>query len=75
MVSHDQVPWNTAYQRFRDRTADGARARVHDSLRDQVRLAEGRDRQPSAAILNSQSAESSDGGRRSATTPVGGPGP
>jgi transposase len=64
MVPHDLAPWTTAYQWFRDRTADGTWARVHDALRDQVRLGEGRDPQPSAAILDSQSAKSSEGGEQ-----------
>jgi transposase len=53
MVPHDLAPWSAAYQWFRDRTADGTWAHIHDSLRNQVRLAEGRDPQPTAAILDS----------------------
>jgi transposase len=61
-VPHDLAPWNTAYQIFADWTADGTWARIHDTLRDRVRAADGRDRQPSAAVLDSQSARSSEGG-------------
>jgi len=62
MVPHDLAPWNTAYQWFADRTADGTWAQIHDLLRDRVRAADGRDPQPSAAVLDSQSIKSSEGG-------------
>jgi transposase len=64
MVPHDLAPWNTAYRWFADRTADGTWARIHDVLRDRVRAADGRDPQPSAAVLDSQSAKSSEGGEQ-----------
>src|SRR3954453_14258884 len=44
------------------RPGGGAWDRVHDPLRDQVRAGDGRDPQPSAAVLDSQSAKSSEGG-------------
>jgi transposase len=62
MVPHDLAPWNTAYRWFADRTADGTWTLIHGVLRDRVRAADGRDPQPSAAILDSQSAKSSEGG-------------
>lgn len=37
---------------------------IHDALRDQVRQAEGRDQQPSAAVLDSQSAKTACGGEQ-----------
>lgn len=64
LVPHDLAPWNTAYQVFRDWAADGTWARVHDVLRDRVRAADGRDPQPSAAVLDSQSARSHQGGEQ-----------
>lgn len=62
MVPHDLAPWSTAYRWFAAWTADGTWARVHDILRGRVRAADGRDPQPSAAVLDSQSARSSEGG-------------
>ena len=62
LVPHDLAPWSTAYRWFAAWTADGTWARVHDVLRAQVRLADGRDPQPSAAVLDSQSAKSAEGG-------------
>ncbi len=61
-VPHDLVPWSTAYRWFAAWTAQGAWAQVHDTLRDRVRVADGRDLQPSAAVLDSQSAHSAEGG-------------
>lgn len=62
MLPHDLVPWQTAYGWFRTWTEQGVWDRVHDTLRDQVRIDDGRDPQPSAAVLDSQSAKSSEGG-------------
>ncbi|WP_147116242.1 IS5 family transposase, partial [Pseudonocardia sulfidoxydans] len=62
LVPHHLVPWSTAYRWFSAWTADGTWARIHDVLRAQVRLADGRDPQPSAAVLDSQSAKSAEGG-------------
>jgi transposase len=62
MVPHDLTPWSTAYRWFAAWTADGTWARVHDTLRDRVRIADGRDPQPTAAVLDSQSARSAEGG-------------
>nr|WP_222132209.1 IS5 family transposase [Pseudonocardia sp. C8] len=62
LVPHDLAPWGTAYRWFAAWTADGTWARVHDTLRDRVRVADGRDPQPSAAVPDSQSARSSEGG-------------
>jgi transposase len=64
MVPHDLAPWSITYQWFSAWTADGTWDRVHDVLRDQVRMADGRDPQPSAAVLDSQSAKSSEGGEQ-----------
>lgn len=62
MVPHDLAPWSTAYRWFASWTADGTWDQVHDVLRDRVRIVDGRDPQPSAAVLDSQSAKSSEGG-------------
>ncbi|MER7817935.1 IS5 family transposase [Streptomyces sp. NPDC058423] len=62
LVPHDLAPWDAAYRWFRAWSADGTWDRVHDALRDRVRRADGRDPQPSAAVLDSQSARTSEGG-------------
>src|SRR3982074_100485 len=55
MVPRDLVPWGTAWSYFRRWRDDGTWQQLHDHLRAEVRRAAGRDPQPSAAILDSQS--------------------
>src|ERR671926_28183 len=55
MVPRDLVPWGTAWFYFRRWRQDGTWQRLHDTLRAEVRRAAGRDPQPSAGILDSQS--------------------
>ncbi len=55
MVPHDLVPWGTAWSYFRRWREDGTWQRLHDAVRADVHRAAGRDTQPSAAILDSQS--------------------
>jgi transposase len=64
LVPRDLAPWNTAYKVFAAWTADGTWARVHDELRDRVRVAEGRDPHPSEAVLDSQSVRTHQGGEQ-----------
>ena len=71
-VPHDLAPWDAAYRWFAAWSADGTWQRVHAALRDQVRDRDGRDRQPSAAVLDAQSARSAEGVRRTAMTPESG---
>ncbi|WP_443047620.1 transposase [Streptomyces sp. NBC_00354] len=63
LVPHDLAPWDVAYRWFRASAADGTWGRVHDTLRERVREAGGRDPQPSAAVPDSQSARSHQGGQ------------
>ncbi|MGY1761628.1 IS5 family transposase [Geodermatophilus sp. SYSU D00779] len=61
-VPHDLAPWDAAYRWFAAWTTDGTWHRVHQALRDQLRERDGRNRQPTAAVLDSQSAKSAEGG-------------
>jgi len=61
-VPHDLAPWDAAYRWFHAWSADGTWRQVHAALRERVRKADGRDRQPTAAVLDSQSAKSAEGG-------------
>ena len=47
--------WNTVYCLFRDWRDDGTWSRIEDQLRRAVREAEGRDPEPTAGIIDSQS--------------------
>jgi transposase len=51
----DFPPWKTVHDYHTRWTADGTVNRIHNALREQVRTAEGRDPQPSAALIDSQS--------------------
>lgn len=51
----DFPPWRTVYHYFREWNRDGTLNRMHNGLREQVRLAEGRQAEPSAAVVDSQS--------------------
>ena len=61
----DFPPKSTVYSYFDLWAWDGTLERMHDTLYVALREAEGRERQPSAAIIDSQSAKSAQkGGRR-----------
>jgi len=67
-LPHDLPPWGTVWAYFRRWRGDGTLDRLHDALRDRVREAAGRDRHPSAAVLDSQSVKTAEKGGRAATT-------
>jgi transposase len=62
MIPQDMLPWDAAYRWYRAWTKDGTWDAVHDQLRRQVRIADGRDPDPSAGVLDAQSIKSSEGG-------------
>jgi putative transposase len=64
MLPREYPPWQTVYYHFRRWRLDGRLKRAHDRLRAAVREAEGRDLDPSAAVIDSQVVK---------TTRVGGP--
>lgn len=51
----DFPPWRTVYHYFTTWTRDNTLNRLHNALREQVRTAQGRNPDPSAAIVDSQS--------------------
>jgi transposase len=53
-------PWQTVYWWFATWAATGVLDRLHDALREQTRLAEGRAAAPSAAVIDSQSVRAAD---------------
>ena len=53
-------PWETVYWHFKRWRDDGSLDALHDTLRERVREAEGRDPQPTAAIIDAQSVKGAD---------------
>lgn len=51
----DFPPWKTVHDYHTRWNGDGTVNRIHNALREQVRASEGRHRQPTAAIIDSQS--------------------
>lgn len=70
MMPKDFPPYQTVYRYFRAWSKDGTWTRVHDALRDRVRQKEGREVSPSAAILDSQSAKTTEKGAPKGTMPA-----
>lgn len=62
MMPHDLPPWPTVYHYFRHWRISGVWQQIHDRLRGDVREAEGREREPSAAIIDSQSVKTTERG-------------
>src|SRR5438270_1033707 len=54
-LPHDFPPWESVYAYLRLWQQDGTWRRVHDALRAEVRGFDGRDPEPTAAVLDSQS--------------------
>jgi transposase len=69
-LPHDFPPWRTVYHYFRAWRRDGTWEALHDALRDRVRTRAGRERSPSAAIIDSQSVRTTEKGGHAGTTPA-----
>lgn len=69
-LPHESPPWPTVSGSFRAWQRDGTWERRNDALRELVRQRAGRSAQPTAAMLDSQSAKTTEqGGRVGGTAP------
>src|SRR5262249_58450165 len=66
-LPHDLPPWTIVYWHFRCWKKDGTLDRLLAELRGDLRAAEGRSRQPSAAIIDSLSVKTTERGARTAS--------
>jgi putative transposase len=62
LLPHDFPPWKTVYHYFRVWRKEGTWEQWNTALREAVREKAGRNKQPSAAILDSQSVKTVEGG-------------
>ena len=62
MLPKDFPPWQTVYGYFARWKRDGTWETIHDALRWKVREAAGRNEQPSAAIVDSQTVKTTEKG-------------
>ena len=59
-LPHDFPDWQAVYSLFRGWKNKGVWSQLHDALRREVRVQEGRDPEPSALIIDSQSVKADD---------------
>ena len=67
-LPHEFPPWQSVYHYFRAWRRDGTWERLNDTLRKRERVRQGRAAQPTGAVLDSQSAKTTERGGLAAGT-------
>ena len=70
LLPHDFPPWGTVYHYFSTWRRDGTWERIHGTLRAELRETEGREAEPNAAIIDSQSVKTTEKGGSMDMTPA-----
>jgi len=69
LLPHDFPKWNIVYYYFWRFRREGIWQDIHDLLRDELRVKEGREASPSAAVIDSQSVKTTEKKGSAATMP------
>ena len=68
MLPRDLPPWGTVHYYYRRFRREHVWPSIHDRLREQVRIDAGKEKTPSAAIIDSQSVKTAEKGGAAGTT-------